>query len=260
LATTELCSEFDAYPWDEPRPKAVTLQKLLLWSAVIFAAFLVLELTAQPALSVPILCSKFGWSDFATGFWLWRVDPQRRRGRIHFGLFLFVGLWKMAVAAGLVMIPLGLWLAEQPAPAQQGVMGQRLFWVFMTFIGGFAVAGIVALVTFAAASWYGIKVWLEPAVHRARRSDLWPPPDCRENHAAGMFLAALIPLFFLIGVLGLAIIAVWNNQGQFVNQDLVLILSLFAIGIGVPVVSLSFNDIIRQRVVAQTPQECWDMP
>ena len=249
--------EFEAYS-DRPAPEPVVWPKLLLWLGVVTSALLILELTAQPALTIPLLCSKFGWSDFATACWLWRVDPNRRRGRVHFGLFLFAGAWKTAVAAGVVMIPLGLWLAEQPQPAQQGLMGQRLFWVFMTFVSGFLVAGLLALATFLLAVKYGVKVWLEATVHRARRENVWPP-YCQKNHAAGIFLAALVPLLFLLAVIVLAIVAVWNNQAKVVNQDFVLVFTLLCIAIGVPILSLVLRDVIRRQVVARTPEECWDM-
>src|SRR5205823_1721793 len=46
------------------------------------------ELTTQPALGAVAVCLKFGWEDFRTARWLRRRDPNRRRGRACFWLYV----------------------------------------------------------------------------------------------------------------------------------------------------------------------------
>src|SRR5262249_49520249 len=80
---------------------------IVLWAVFIGSAILLFELTAQPVLSVPILCAKFGWEDFRTAWWLWRSDPYRARGRTHFWLFLANGLLRIVIFAAVL---LGAWI------------------------------------------------------------------------------------------------------------------------------------------------------
>ena len=61
------------------------------------------ELTAQPALGVAAVCIKFGWDDFRTAWWLRRRDPDWRRARACFWLYLASGLWKLAISASLMI-------------------------------------------------------------------------------------------------------------------------------------------------------------
>src|SRR6516162_1950955 len=76
----------------------------ILWAVFIGAAILLFELTAQPVLSVPLLCAKFGWEDFSTGWWLWQRDPNRRRGSVHFCWYLASGLSRVANFAVAVVL------------------------------------------------------------------------------------------------------------------------------------------------------------
>ena len=68
-----------------------------LWALLLIVAWLVFELTAQPALAVAAVCVKFGWEDFRTARWLRRSDPDRLRGRACFWLYVASGLWKTAI-------------------------------------------------------------------------------------------------------------------------------------------------------------------
>src|SRR6478672_8194353 len=87
------------HPVDEgaPRPSP------WFWPVLLAIAFLVYELTAQPGLGAAIACTKFGWDDFLTARWLRRRDPDRRRGKASFWLFVAAGLWKTAVTGVVVL-------------------------------------------------------------------------------------------------------------------------------------------------------------
>src|SRR5690606_5475257 len=62
------------------------------------------ELTSQPSLAAMLLCLKFGWEDFRTGWWLRRTDPLRPRGAAGFWLYTSWGLWKAVLAALAMMV------------------------------------------------------------------------------------------------------------------------------------------------------------
>src|SRR3954454_11024639 len=85
---------------DDPPPRR---RPSLVLPALLALGFVVYELTAQPGLGAAIACTKFGWDDFLTARWLRRRDPDRRRGRAEFWLFVAAGLWKTAVTGVVVM-------------------------------------------------------------------------------------------------------------------------------------------------------------
>src|SRR6478672_3123529 len=105
------------HPVDEgaPRPSP------WFWPVLLAIAFLVYELTAQPGLGAAIACTKFGWDDFLTARWLRRRDPDRRRGRASFWLFVAAGLWKTAVTGVVVLFVVAFleaaWRRQHPPPA-----------------------------------------------------------------------------------------------------------------------------------------------
>src|ERR1700756_1259265 len=80
-------------------------KKGLLWSVMLLLGFLLYEWTAQPALGIVVVCSKIGWKDFRTGFWLLQTDPRRSRGWANGCLYLASGTWN-TLLLGLALIPL----------------------------------------------------------------------------------------------------------------------------------------------------------
>src|SRR5690349_9796317 len=93
----------DAVPGagDDPSPRR---RPSLVLPALLMLGIVVYELTAQPGLGAAIACTKFGWDDFLTARWLRRRDPNRRRGRASFWLFVAAGLWKTAVTGVIVLV------------------------------------------------------------------------------------------------------------------------------------------------------------
>src|SRR5947209_1697135 len=80
------------------------------------AGILVFELTKSPGLGAAIACTKFGWEDFLTARWLRRTDPDRRRGRTCFWLYVASGLWKCALTGIAVMFAVTFLAAAMQAP------------------------------------------------------------------------------------------------------------------------------------------------
>src|SRR5262245_54280273 len=158
-----------------PKPdRARHWPNIILWVLFIGAAILLFELTAQPVLSVPILCAKFGWEDFSTGWWLWRRDPYRQRGRVHFCLYLASGLARVANCAIAVVVVWILVVAAFPQVALNNIGGWNQAAVgFVTGLGCLFASGLAAFVALVAADWFRIKVWMSPQVNRARRQGRW---------------------------------------------------------------------------------------
>ena len=51
------------------------------WLGLLALAWIIVELTHQPALGAVAVCLKFGWEDFRTARWLYNTDPQLWRRR-----------------------------------------------------------------------------------------------------------------------------------------------------------------------------------
>src|ERR1700733_2601344 len=78
------------------------------WLGLLAVAWVIVELTHQPALGAVAVCLKFGWEDFRTARWLYHTDTQLWRRRSTFWLYLAWGLWKTAVVAFLMSIGFAL--------------------------------------------------------------------------------------------------------------------------------------------------------
>jgi hypothetical protein len=243
------------------------------WSNVVIVSLLValgwfiFELTAQPALGAVAVCVKFGWNDFRTAWWLRERDPNRRRGAACFSLFVASAFSKMAVSAFVLMFAYGLVnaLLQPPQPANQGANWDALVPVFiamsLTLLLGF---GISALAT-ARALWLALrfhcKLWLDPAVHQARRCDVWPPnvPTSNTNRARPLIFTGLFMIYFPIMFAALVIVAgmAWDGRGPQQEWLAPFFLSIVVAIISGPILMLLARDFLAKRVLAQYAEECW---
>src|SRR5262249_7000560 len=134
-------------------------------------------------------------------------DPDWRRARATFWLYLASGLWKMAITASLMIfgyIFLAMLGALGPG-AERHVVG-----AILTAFVGIASATVTACLAIFLALVWRIKLWLNSATHFARRHNVWPPPPAppKAHNAAGLLLgtslfATLVPLLLtglLVGV------------------------------------------------------------
>jgi len=101
-----MTDEFDRYISD--RPSTNRWWNRLNWPTLLFLAWAIYELTAQPALGAFTICSKFGLGDFKTAGWLLWIDPERKWGRNCLWLCLALGLGKILVASYALMIASGM--------------------------------------------------------------------------------------------------------------------------------------------------------
>src|SRR5262245_49615175 len=96
------------------------------WLGLLALAWVLREMTHQPALAAVALCLKFGWEDFATARWLLRTDPFRRRARACSWLYFAWGLWKTALVAFLMSVAFAV--VAPRAPPQPN--GPAALWAF----------------------------------------------------------------------------------------------------------------------------------
>jgi hypothetical protein len=242
------------------------------WPALLALGWAVYELTAQAPLGVAPLCLKLGWADFATALWLRRKDPSRERAGTHFWLFLALGLWKAATLALTLLVVVGCVqavIADAAGPPAQAQAPAELVEALVTAYLGYAACLLATCLGLRLAWRFRIKVWLDPGWDGARRDGHWPPSAAagRSNAAGRLILTAL--LVFWVGfillpleVAGLLVLlpAFPPNQGTtwpYVAFGLVLF-----VGVGLPAIrsSIFLHDLLLQRVVAASPDECWGVP
>jgi hypothetical protein len=222
------------------------------WLGLLALAWIIIELTHQPALGAVAVCLKFGWEDFQAARWLWRVDPDRWRRRSTFYLYLAWGLWKTALVAFLMSIGFAIvtpgkaGLGAPPPAALLAFLG-----TFLTTLAGFALSALMTGMAVACAWRGGVRLWLDSAVHRARRLGCWPPAVCCEGrrNRLGVLLLTALGLGFLFVLVVLLTAAVGGAAG---------VLLCFILSITAPVAMLLSRELISHKVWADSPYECWD--
>jgi fumarate reductase subunit D len=224
--------------------------------ALLLIAWVLYELTSQPALAVATICLKFGWDDARTAWWLRQRDVNRRRGRALFWLYLAFGLWKVAITASLMIFAyiflrfMG-WLGG-------GVGRQVVGALIAAFVGIFLSALLTCWSVFLA--WkHRLKLWLHHRLHQARRQNAWPPPRWAtgDRNFAGTLLGTTL---FASGlpVLLIALLAALGPL-QPGNPAVKLVLLGFHVGC-LLLAGLLFRlerGAAGRRVFARMPGECW---
>jgi hypothetical protein len=218
------------------------------WLGLLALAWLLIEITRQPALGAIAVCLKFGWEDFLTARWLYATDPHPARRRSTSWLFLAWGLWKTAVVAFLMSVGFAL-VAPRNPPAALPVALWAFLGSFLTTLVGFGLSALFTGLAVFAAWRGGVRLWLDSAVHRARRASWWPPgPLCegRTNRLGRLLLTSLG--FTTLGVLLVLLAASAGPAGSLVA---------FVLSVAAPVTLLVSRELIARQVWAETPDECW---
>lgn len=221
------------------------------WLGLFMIAFVVYELTHSPALGAVFVCLKFGWEDLRTARWIWRNDPDRWRRRSTFWLYTSWGLWKTALVAFAMSIAFAM-IAPRNMP-QGGGPVVAFIGTFLTTLACFALSTLTTFLAIVCAWIGGVRLWLDSAVHRARRLDLWPPgPLClgRENRLGQLLLTGMM-LVFLVGVMVTLMLVQVIPGGGFVA----ILLSAIS-----PVLILLAREFLARRIWADNPYECWKRP
>jgi hypothetical protein len=234
------------------------------WTTLIALGWVAYELTAQPGLGAFIVCAKFGWNDLRTAFWLRRIDPDRRRGRTCFWLYLASGMWKVAVTGSVLMYLLDICVVQLQVPlAGQAVIAARqaaLAGAGLAALCGFVLSSLATFRALWGAYRNGLRLWLSAGLHRARRARVWPSlyPDCgSQNRFTTLAYTALIfgwlACFPLIGALLIPLDdavdgRVWGG---------VMGLAILAFMIGSGSGAIHIRDRVLPRLVAGSPGDCW---
>jgi hypothetical protein len=239
----------------------------LVLPILLTAGLLVYELTARPELGAAVACTKFGWEDFLTARWLRHRDPDRRRGRASFWLFVAAGLWKTAVTAVVVIFAVAFLESHfrpppvnQPLPPSACIAGA----MFMA-AAGFCCCTVATTYAFVLAVRHHVRLWIDRRVHGDRRAERWPPASgtSRRNRAGAVLFTALF-----LGMLGLLVVVNMTLHGvvawaglQPGTRDIVDMVVNLVCGelfLLFPVVMLICRDILANLALARTPAECWE--
>jgi hypothetical protein len=264
-----MSSDIDARARDEANETPPRRRPSLVLPALLALGLIVYELTAQPGLGAAIACTKFGWDDFLTAFWLRRRDPNARRGRASFWLFVAAGLWKTAVTGVIVMFAVAFlegMLRQAPQPGQlppppsDAIVGALLVTLF-----GFTLSTLATGRAFMTALRHRVRLWIDSRVHRDRRENRWPPestPNRKNRAGAVLFTALFLGMVVLLAVFHVVLRTALRGWlgGPPAQNAADTLANLFCCGVFllVPVLILVFRDILGQLALARTPAECWD--
>jgi len=193
-------SDAERFEIDRAPQSSVGWLKHWDWVLVLSIAWLLFELFAQPVLSIATAALKFGLDDFQNGFWLWRKDSSRGRGRTCGVFYIAAGFWQITVMT-LLMTVVGMACmaiieaidGPQPIQGQGAKEAQLNLGVSFMIVGLCFVASSVATwFAMVLAWWYRQKVWLDGRLRYARRSSEWPPRPTGTNRIRRIVTSSLI--------------------------------------------------------------------
>jgi hypothetical protein len=245
-----------ALSWEEDRP-ATPWQRHLTLPGLLALGWLVFEATSQPALGIVIVCVKFGWNDLLTAYWLRIRDPKPGRGRTCFWLYLNSGFLKIGGWAFGFCLLLGIMqtFMDPKNPAPLKAKNEAVAIINHTGgigLGAFALGSLFALPTLWWAWRTGTKLWLDPALHQARRRDNWPPSladSTGKNRAKFVLPVAVI---FLTVSTSIWALEMWVRNPGKAALGIAAALTL------IPGMILVFRELLFDWALAKNPCECWD--
>lgn len=246
----------DFQPWGSWQPTESTWPQQLVLPLLLALAWLLFELTANATLCVFVACLKFGWQDFRTAIWLMRTDPVRPRGKSGFWFYLSSGIWKTAIVPILAVFIIGiLWglFASRAFGANEAILRQ-IHAAMKVGVGASAilviVVGIAALTTWR----NDLRMWVHHDLHHSRRENVWPPewpyPLWKhDNRGRAILATALIVLTITLPAV-LFPFAVMLAPGAEITVVLGIVF-------GVPIGAAFSYALLRERIFAITPEQCW---
>ena len=181
------------------------------WTGLFLVGWLLYELASptEAFLGVTIFCCKLGWDDFRTAVWLRSKDPVPARGKIELWIYIASGLWRIALAAFVIMAVLTFLAAGAGGPQKQAT--DLLAEAGLTALAGFTICALATMRALGLAVWYRRKLWLHPAIHETRKDNCWPPIplstarggrwDLYGQNRAGTLIIFSITAFSFVAVL-----------------------------------------------------------
>lgn len=257
-------SAADTFEIDERRAERSAWLRHWDWFFVLSLAWLLFDLFMQPVLSICIASFKFGWNDFANGFWLWRKDQNHRRGRTCFVFYLATGLWRITVTTFAItllgLLVYGVWLAinpqEQAANRKQGndiVTGVSMVIVMFCFV----LSSVSTWLAIVMGLRNRVRVWIDSTIRYSRRSRSWPPEPLGKNQVSRVVTSSLIFLVTTLFVGVISILASQAGRAAQPNPPLLIVTVLVSTLIGSAVLLLAGRSWLLRKLAATSPADCW---
>lgn len=256
-------SAADTFEIDQRRPEKSAWLRHWDWFFVLSVAWLLFDLFMQPVLSICIASFKFGWNDFANGFWLWRKDSERRRGRTCLVFYLATGLWRITVTTfGVTLLGLvvyGIWIGINPGGRNWGrnqgdddiVTGVSMMIVMFCFV-------FSSLSTWLAI-WMGlrnrVRVWIDSTVRYSRRNGIWPPEPQGKNQVSRAVTSSLVFLSAILVGTAIAVLVSAAKRAGPIPEVMIALPILAMIGCGV--ILLAGRSWLLRKLAATSPADCW---
>jgi hypothetical protein len=257
-------SAADTFEIDERRAERSAWLRHWDWFFVLSLAWLLFDLFMQPVLSICIASFKFGWNDFANGFWLWRKDQNHRRGRTCFVFYLATGLWRITVTTFAItllgLLVYGVWLAinpqEQAANRNQGndiVTGVSMVIVMFCFV----LSSVSTWLAISMGLRNRVRVWIDSTIRYSRRSRIWPPEPLGKNQVSRVVTSSLIFLVTFLIVGTIFVLASRRGRAPQPVQPLPIIAELVSSMIGGAAFLLAGRSWLLRKLAATSPADCW---
>lgn len=258
--------EFEDSPFDGDEVRSSgSLLRYWDWMLAGSLAWLLFEMFAQPAVSIVAASLKFGWTDFANGFWLWRRDPLSARGRTCGMFYTAAGFWRITVTTLLLLLVAGVTIgvinsiqrpAGQRPPA--GVDDAVLAGISALVISFcFVLSALTTLTATLMALRLKLKIWLDPRVRECRRFSEWPPRPRGDNQISRVVTTSLVFLSMVLLSVSFAVAAQFGGRGAR-GQGFPWLMLVPTAGIfGAAGLILGGRDWVLKRISASAPPACW---
>lgn len=223
----------------------------LIWFLIAGLAWLLFEVTANSSLVAVVACLKFGWYDFRNGHWLWRTDPNRKRGQTCFWFYSALAFWKISLTA--VALTFGILILT--SSLRMGFPGAEILGALFSLWISCGLATISTYVACGLAWKRGLKIWVDSTVTWSRKNNVWPPEPYGGNKLHPLLLAAGIVsvtaslVFGILFGVALAEQRILPDGGVVIAVMFVLI--VFATGL------LMVTDKLARTICAPLPTGCW---
>lgn len=230
------------------------------WLLVLGIVWLFFELSVDPALSVMVASIGLGWNHFLSALWLWRRDPDRRRGRACAAFYLAAGFWRIT-AVTFVLIALAT-IISLILDIRHERQDEIVTGVAVSIIGlCFVLSGVTTSVAIVLAVRKRLKVWLDPEIRISRKKREWPPRSSGQNKIGGVIkstacLIAMVEMGVGYGFLTWLIVQ-QNNGPMNVALGVFIGIMMFLPIILAAATILGGPEWACRKLRAASPQECW---
>lgn len=224
------------------------------------AGFLLFEWLANPVVATVVGCLKFGWQDFRTAVWLGN-DPHRARGEALRWCYLAYSVYRVAWSTVLVFVALialdGIWVVVLRGAQQNQLQFADCFISGLVLVVIGVILGVISTCkAFRRVIRGGVRVWMDPTIHQARREQRWDNVcHGRWNRFHVLCVASSLATASWLGFLGFTFL--WGGVNPNGNEPAWL--PVFGIlFFGWPAMYCLGLARRSWAQAASSPAECWD--